>query len=224
MSDEDEDIPYFKPIKNDTDDDEDTGYEDVQIEKDIDDAHSFIDRYKPKNVIEDDQNQIAGEDNGGDELQSDAYKLEDGDTWQEDQVETPESFEIAAHKYNIEPDIAPDQQHDFSPNRAFYGRHVVNSNTRRSDNFRVLMFLDAVNDYDAMPSHRQRGNQIRQLVTSELQLSRGNPEVGGFDRKLQRSVIKREDVDLKQTQTMNGPSRKRKSMLGSVFGRKNKGG
>ena len=103
------------------------------------------------------------------------------------------------------------------------GRHVVNSNTKRQDNFRHLMQFDLCDDYDLIPSRRQRCNQIRQRVTAEYQACRSNPEIGGFDRKLQRSVIKREDVDVRQSQTMNDFSKKKKrSILGIISGKKNR--
>lgn len=143
-----------------------------------------------------------------------------------DEIAMPEDHEISAHKYNIEPDIPTEQKHDFDPNRAFFGRHVVNSNTKRKDNFRHLMQMDLCDIYDMIPSRRQRSTQIRQRVTAEYQSCRSNPEVGGFDRKLQRAVIRREDVDVRQSQSLyseNGGKKKKSSMLGFIKNKK-KGG
>lgn len=205
------------------DEEDEAGYDDVQIENDdniLDKAHSFLDKYaiKPSNTDYDDND---GGDAGGGyddiDFSDDEIPISSGG----EDVTSPESYEVATHKYNIEPDIAPEQQHDFGPNRSFFGRHVVNSNTKRSDNFRHLMQFDLCDDYNLIPSRRQRCNQIRQRVTAEYQACRSNPEIGGFDRKLQRAVIKREDVDVKQTQTLNNlDKKKRRSILGMIGGKK----
>lgn len=168
-------------------------YEDAEVSSSIEEAHNFTDK-----ILNRDQEDTM--DNGHDE------------------IDLPDSYDIAAHKYNIEPDIAREQQHDFNPNRAFFGRHVVNSNTKRIDNFRHLIQMDICDDYDMIPTRRQRANQIRQRVTAEYQACRSNPEIGGFDRKLQRSVLKREDVDVKQT--LNSPSKKKKGGLFGLLGGK----
>ena len=161
-------------------------YEDVDIdENNLEDVHQFTDNYVPRDQMND-----------------------------SDDVDLPESFEVAAHKYDIEPDIAKDQQHDFGPNRAFFGRHVVNSNTKRVDNLRHLMQMDLCDDYDLIPTRRQHANRIRQRVTAEYQACRSNQEIGGFDRKLQRSVLKKEDVDVKQQTTHNLPVKKKRTFLG----------
>ena len=182
-------------------------YENIQIEKDeMEDIHRFVDNYRSPTT-----------DNGGeDEVFDNTIPVGAS----EDNIAAPESYDIAAHKYNIEPDIAPEQQHAFGPNRSFMGRHVVNSNTKRQDNFRHLMQFDLCDDYDLIPTRRQRCNQIRQRVTAEYQACRSNPEIGGFDRKLQRAVIKREDVDVKQTQTLNSLNKKKKGILGIISGKK----
>lgn len=138
----------------------------------------------------------------------------------EDDIDLPESFEVAAHKYDLNPDIPNEQQPRFREDRAFYGVHVVNSNTQRKDNFRHLNAMDLVDDYDRIPSMRHRATQIRKRITGEFQMCRSNPETGGFDRKLQRSVLKREDVDLKQAQTLSNLNQKKSGILG--FLRRNK--
>lgn len=196
----------------DEEDETSSGYDDVQIEDNLDEAHSFVDKYKIRPSMDNGDDGYDNIDISDDEIPLPC----DGED-----VTIPESYEIAAHKYNIEPDIASEQQHAFGPNRAFFGRHVVNSNTKRQDNFRHLMQFDLCDDYDLIPSRRQRCNQIRQRVTAEYQACRSNPEIGGFDRKLQRAVIKREDVEVRQTQTMNNLSKKKKrSILGIISGKK----
>ena len=191
-------------------------YEPVDDEIDftsIDDVHDSIDSLKSiKPSIEN----VEVDDDGNNGYDTDVPDVEE-DVSMED-VSIPESYDVAAHKYNIEPDIAPEQQHEFGPNRAFFGRHVVNSNTLRKDNPRHLWTMDLCDDYDLIPTRRQRGHQLRQRTTAEFQMSRSNQELGGFDRKLQRSVIKKEDVDLKQTQTVNRSKKKRKGLVSRIIG------
>ena len=140
----------------------------------------------------------------------------------DEEIEVPQSFDVAVHKFNLKPDISLGQRHEFEHNQAFFGVHVVNSNTKRTDNFRTLNAMDLCDDYDLIPTRRHRGNQIRQRVITEYQACRSNPEIGGFDRKLQRAVIKREDVDVRQvTGSMNNG--KKKTGILHFLGRK-KGG
>lgn len=205
-------------IKNVEDSVEDIpGYDSVEPdEDDLEEAHSFIDGYSrtAEDIVAEslaDESNLSDVSNAGNNGY-DSVNLGD-DTI--DRIDIPDSIEVAAHKYNIEPDIAQAQRHDFDPNRAFFGRHVVNSNTKRTDNFRHLMQMDLIDDYDMIPTRRQRANQIRQRVTGEFQMARSNPEVGGFDRKLQRSVIKKEDVDVKQSQTLDNKTKvKKKKFFG----------
>ena len=189
-------------------------YEAIQIDASrIDKAHEFLDKYnlKQPNDKEESDDEVDGdvvEPNGGDQ----PYPVGYDDT--PDNIDLPDSVEVAAHKYNIEPDIAEEQEGEFNPNRAFFGRHVVNSNTKRADNFRQLLAIDACFDYDLIPTRRQRATQLRQRTTAEYQMCRSNPEIGGFDRKLQRSVLKREDVDVKQLVQDGTGKKKKKKMFG----------
>jgi len=192
---------------NDTDNEEEEvnlpGYETVQIDNaNLDNAHDFLDKYIPKSS-----------EGNIDEPNGKEYPSDIGYVGSED-IDLPESVEVAAHKYNIEPDISKDQLIDFNPNRAFFGRHVVNSNTKRVDNFRQLLTIDVCFDYDLIPTRRQRATQLRQRTTAEYQMCRSNPEIGGFDRKLQRAVIKREDVDVRQTITDGTKKKKKRGMFG----------
>ena len=139
---------------------------------------------------------------------------------EDEEISRPASFEFAGHQYNIEADVPNAQKTQFDVNRSFFGRHVVNSNTLRKDNSRHLMQMDLCEDYDLrIPTRRHRATLIRQRVTSEYQACRSNPEIGGFDRKLQHSVIKREDIDVKQLQTM-GSLNKKKSGIMSFLSKK----
>lgn len=135
-----------------------------------------------------------------------------------DDIVTPESYDIAAHKYNIEPDISIEQESLFNIDRAFYGRHVVNSNTMRKDNFRHMMQMDSCDNFDRMPTYRHIATNIRKRVTGEFQMCRSNPEIGGFDRKLQRTGIRREDIDVRQKQTTEDNRKKHSSVVARIFG------
>ncbi len=176
------------------------GYETVVVDK-LQEIHDHLDGYTPKKVI-------VEPDNGGTDTPEPVETFTEDDGY--DDIDLPERADIASHKYNIEPDIPNEQKENFTPNRAFYGRHVVNSNTLRKDNFRHLIQMDLIDVYDLIPTRRHRNNHIRQRVTGEFQMCRSNPEIGGFDRRLQRSVLKREDVDVKQNLIQQGPKKKKK--------------
>jgi hypothetical protein len=208
-------MKHLKPMEN-TDTMDEPGF----IDKNMDESPGFIDENDDNADVDkyDGYDTVGNIDDIPPDSDNDGYTNEDGT--EPPGVSIPESYEVAAHKYNIEADIAPAQQHDFDPNRAFFGRHVVNSNTKRMDNFRHLMQMDLCDDYDMIPTRRQRSNSIRQRVTAEYQSCRSNPEIGGFDRKLQRSVIKKEDVDLRQTQTLNNTKNKKKTLFGRFLGGK----
>lgn len=139
----------------------------------------------------------------------------------DDNILLPESYDVAAHKYNIEADIPMDQKHELDTMRGFYGRHVVNSNTERKDNIRHLMQEDVCYGYDNfIPTRRGRSTYFKGRVTSEFQMCRSNQEIGGFDRKLQRSVLKREDVDVKQVQDLTEHKQPVKRRFLGLFGKK----
>jgi len=156
---------------------DDADYTDVVIEPDkIEEAHQTIDNmpspYDPRDQ-------------------------DDGDS-----LDVPDRFDVAAHKFELSADIPVEQKIVFDANKAFYGVHVVNSNTLRKDNLRHLMEMDLIETYDHIPTRRHQATNIRMKSTGEFQMTRGNQEVGGFDRKLQRSVLKREDVDVRQAQSI----------------------
>ena len=180
-------------------------YEDITIAENIEDIHSRIDSFRPSII----------QNNGSD----------DGIIY-DDEIDQPERFEVSHEKWVKNPDIPRSQLSRFDKNRSFFGSHVANSNTRRSDNVHHMMNQEASEMWDRIPTRRHRANFIRQKTLSELQLCRSNPETGGFERKMDRSVLKREDVDVKQLQTLSDGVKKRKSsMLGFLTGKnKNNGG
>lgn len=141
---------------------------------------------------------------------------------EQDDIHIPETYDVAREKWMKNPNIPNDQKILFDPDWVFYGAHVPNSNTKRSDNLRHFMDMELANMYSRIPTRRDRSLLIKKFTVSEFQMCRSNPEIGGFDRKMDRSVIKREDVDVKQMQTLfdgNQP-KKRKSGVLSFLSRK----
>lgn len=134
---------------------------------------------------------------------------------EEDEPAVPEQVGTVLTKYRVEPSIPKAQRDNFEPYQGSFGRHVALSNTKRMDNIRHLDAIDLINIYDRIPIMRHRATMIRIRETSEFQMCRSNPEIGGFEAKIPSTVIKREDVDVRQTQTMNPAVKKKKGgMLG----------
>lgn len=180
-----EDIPEYSDVK--VEDDEDLG---ETLEDGLDGISKHVDYLKNKKKQE---------------LQSQLNQLDD-----EDSIDLPETYDVAAHKYDLNAD----------ENRPFHGVHVVNSNTKRVDNFRHLQYYDLQTDYSLIPTRSHLIKRIDGRVMAEFQMCRSNPEIGGFDRRLQRSVLKREDVDVKQTQTLSNLSKPEKRGILNFLRRK----
>jgi hypothetical protein len=106
-------------------------------------------------------------------------------------------------KYRTEAEVNKKQKPEFNPYVANYGRHVALTNMPRSDNPRHLNWIDLQYMYDDEPMLAQHGNMIRIRETAEFQMCRGNPEIGGFEAKMGSIIIKRENVDVKQTQSLS---------------------
>lgn len=120
---------------------------------------------------------------------------------EDDYDRTPPSDNIAV-KYRTEAEVSKEQQTFFDKYRSAFGRHVAFSNTQRKDNIRHLNALDLQYIYARIPVLRHLGNEIRVRETSEFQMCRSNPEIGGFEAKLGVTVIKNESVDVKQAQSL----------------------
>lgn len=133
----------------------------------------------------------------------------------EDTPDVPEQVSAAIVKYQISADISKQSQAFFDMFKAFFGRHVVNSNTKRTDNLRHLDEIDLAVGYKDVPYMRCRTNEILLKTTSEYQMCRSNQEIGGFDRKIQYTNIKRDLVDVKQEQTTFAKSAKK---TGGILG------
>ena len=119
-------------------------------------------------------------------------------------------------KYRTEAQVPKTQRNFFDQYQGAYGRHVALSNTKRIDNPRHLNALDLQYLYDRIPTLRHRGNEIRVRETSEYQMCRSNQEMGGFEAKLGVTNIRRENVDVKQAQSLfssESGKKKRRGML-----------
>lgn len=134
----------------------------------------------------------------------------------------PEEIGASVLKYHKSAEVAGPLTDQFESNVAFYGAHVVNSNTKRLDNLRHLGELDSARMVRGIPYMRECGTDIKVRSTSEFQMCRSNPEVGGFDQKMGRTNITKEDVDLKQQQTINKMGKEKSGgILGFLsFGKK----
>jgi len=143
-----------------------------------------------------------------------------------DSMDIPEAIEKALIKYQIQAEIAKKTREKFDPNVSFFGTHVVNSNTKRMDNIRHLGEFDSARMARDIPYMREYATDIKIRTTSEYQMCRSNPEVGGFDRKMQYTNIRRDSVDVKQNQTLNqGKSvKKGGGILGWILPGKKKDG
>ena len=147
-----------------------------------------------------------------------------GGNGEDDGISTPEALGTVLTKYRVQAEIPYQQKKDFDINKAFHGRHVALSNTRRMDNIRHLDAQDLCNIYERIPTMRHRATKIRMRETGEFQMCRSNPEVGGFEAKIAATSIRKEDVDVRQTQNLaSNSSKKKKNSFLSFLG-KNKGG
>lgn len=170
-------------------------YKDITIDNELEDIHNKIDN---NNII------------------SKHISFNDNNYERTDEPITPESLNTVLTKYRVEAEIPISQLKDFEINRAFHGRHVALSNTKRIDNLRHLDAQDLCNIYNRIPTLRHRATMVRMRETAEFQMCRSNPEIGGFEAKIGVTNIRREDVDVKQSQSMfsNNSKRKRSSILG----------
>ena len=156
------------------------------------------------------------------ELRSRQKQRQDTGDEDPDKPDMPEEIGAAVLKYHKSAEVAGTLIDTFETNVAFYGSHVVNSNTKRLDNLRHLGELDSARMARSIPYIRKCGTDIKVRSTSEFQMCRSNPEIGGFDQKMGRTNITKEDVDLKQQQTINKTGKEKSGgILGFLsFGKK----
>jgi hypothetical protein len=118
-----------------------------------------------------------------------------------DRAVFPEEMNKALIQYQIQPEVSKKLRNKFDPNVFITGTHVVNSNTKRIDNLRHLGEFDStliLRNY--IPYMRGRATDTKIRTTGEFQMCRSNPEIGGFDRKMQYTNIRRESMDVNQKQ------------------------
>jgi hypothetical protein len=139
-----------------------------------------------------------------------------------DKPDIPEEINKALIQYQIQAEIAKKTRDKFDPNVSFYGTHVVNSNTKRMDNLRHLGEFDSARMARDIPYMREYAVDIKIRTTSEFQMCRSNPEVGGFDRKMQYTNIRRDSVDVNQKQSINQGKAKKGGILSWILPGKKK--
>lgn len=200
-----------KEMSQDTEMDQDSELEDMLGSDKMDAVRAKLDAGSPIDIIDEETVDEEFSDDGvvDEDQVMDGYTPLGGDD-----LDLPISDQAAEKQYDIEADIPESQKHNFDENLAFHGRHTVNSNTQRSDNFRHLVTIYLTNLYDQIPTRRQEATLHKLITTSEFQMCRSNPERGGFDRKLQRTVLKQEKVDVHQTQTLNKKMKKKRRLFG----------
>jgi hypothetical protein len=119
----------------------------------------------------------------------------------DDKADMPEEMQKALIQYQIQPEVSKKLRNKFDPNVFITGTHVVNSNTKRIDNLRHLGEFDStliLRNY--IPYMRGRATDTKIRTTGEFQMCRSNPEIGGFDRKMQYTNIRRDSMDVNQKQ------------------------
>jgi len=120
----------------------------------------------------------------------------------DEEYQLPDQSGTIYTRYRTEADIPKTQIDSFEQYRGSFGRHVALSNTLRKDNLRHLNAVDLQFIYDDIPVLRHRGTQIRIRETSEFQMCRSNQRFGGFEAELGATIIRRENVDVKQAQSL----------------------
>lgn len=127
----------------------------------------------------------------------------------EETAEPPQMSAGVIYKYQTEADIPSKQKKQVGFFRMLMGRHVVLGNTKRLDNPRHINSYELAENYWRNPLLRHRAIGIMSKTTAELQLCRSNERVGGFEREIQQSVVKREKYDISErTSPMKPETRK----------------
>jgi len=137
----------------------------------------------------------------------------------EENIELPDAAQSVMYKYQVEADVPTVQKQNLEPYRPFYGRHVSLGNTKRLDNIRFLDAYDLATILDECPTLRHRATSLKGRILAELQLCRSNPPVGGFERRMEATIIKQQDIDVKDNRFTPEPVEVRKKRF-SLFRRK----
>jgi hypothetical protein len=136
----------------------------------------------------------------------------------DDKPDIPEEMQKAIIQYQIQPEISKKLKKQFDPNVFITGTHVVNSNTKRVDNLRHLGEFDStliLRNY--IPYLRGRATDTKIRTTGEFQMCRSNQEIGGFDRKMQYTNIRRDSVDVNQKQSITQTGKMKKGGILSTL-------
>lgn len=110
------------------------------------------------------------------------------------------------YRVQTEADIPRQQKKQLNSVRQLFGLHVPLSNTMRKDNLRHINTYNLAENYMRIPKLRHMGVERMGATTTELQLARSNEEVGGFERKAQISMIKRESMNVSEAKSLKKPS------------------
>ncbi|HUT00397.1 MAG TPA: hypothetical protein VMY59_08785 [Candidatus Thermoplasmatota archaeon] len=166
---------------------------------------------------EDEENPLADIQQKIDEMRMPEYKPGDTPEGDLDRAGKVDDAQQALIQYQIQAEIAKIQKEKFDPNVSFFGTHVVNSNTKRPDNLRHLGEFDSTRMARDIPYMREYATDIKIRTTSEYQMCRSNPEIGGFDRKMQYTNIRRESMDVNQKQQITSGGKSKKGGILSWF-------
>lgn len=130
---------------------------------------------------------------------------------EDEDIIKPSEWGPSLFKYQVEAEVPTTQRKDLNRMRPFYGRHVAMGNTLREDNLKHLDAYDSSLILEDCPTLRHLATRLKGREVSEYQMCRGNPEIGGFERKMQSTGIKRQDIDVNEH---NYPSKSK----GGIFG------
>jgi len=151
-----------------------------------------------------------------DQLKAERDAIESGDLDYSDEVAydkeqgasslPADSPSAVLYRVQTEADIPRQQKKQLNSVRQLFGLHVPLSNTMRKDNLRHINTYNLAEDYMRIPKLRHMGVERMGATTTELQLARSNEEVGGFERKAQISMIKRESMNVSEARPVKKPS------------------
>jgi len=138
----------------------------------------------------------------------------------EEQANVPE-MEIEEHRLQqalIEKDrrfltqaeIPEAHKDDLNPYGTFHGHHIALSNLSRGDNLIYTGWLDCAYAFDRLAITRDLAKEVMEHALTLSQLQRANPKIGGFEREMQSSIIRRTDMDIGTKSITLEPSKKKR--------------
>jgi len=158
------------------------------------------------------------------------YKKNEEEADEEDDYDTlntlrtaPQLGQGVVYRYQTEAEVPREQRKQIGFFRMLMGRHVALGNTiRKLDNPRHINSYEMAEGYMRNPLLRHRAVGIMGKTTAELQLCRSNERVGGFEREIQQSIVKREKYDISEKTTQGMTDEKKKFLAGFRNKGKNK--